>query len=768
MSATADTSSIAALVANDGGDGISLREAIVAANNTVGEDAITFDAGVFTGGDNSVIRLTQGELEIGNSLIIDGRSAADVLITGDADGNDVIVAGTNISDVPDNISDVSDGSSDLFDDNNGVLNFSGSTGDLELAGLTITGGFGTRFSLGVPVGEIRQGGGIRFQSFGTLTLNQINVSGNYAYGSGGGIAASFGDVSLINSNVNANSSGYSGTGGGISTGSGDVSLTNSTVADNFSNDDGGGIFTRSGDVSLTNSTVTRNKSGDAFYASYSSGSGGGIFTNSGVVSLTNSTVSDNSSSSSGGGIRALYGNVFLTRSTVSDNSASVNFYGVGYAGGGISSGSYRGSGDVSLVNSTISGNSNGDMSTGTNGFGGGIYVYGNLSLINSTVSGNHGRGGGVFTSFGNFFSSNSIIAGNNTIGGSSSDLDGNSGGDVIVENSLVGDTSGSGITASTGAGNILNQPALLGPLADNGGSTLTHALLPGSPAIDAGDNALALDENGNPLSTDQRGEARFEFGGTVDIGAYEGVFLLGDVDQNGEVNFLDIPAFVSVISGGDSLNEADINRDGSVNFLDIGPFVSVLSSDSSALSSKVRAPAVLSVSAATSEARVVDLTYSQAAPLVLESKPVPVSSKVELINTHPLRSLVLVNDSSAVPVVETRQLSVVDTQAVATTPVDTFVGPVVIAPVGSTSLVACKSSLGGSESNRPLLTRSSLKGNAERIELSDASRVTVPTAIVANEGSFSTAADLFDAHPESLDEVFDFEFQESVVGLLDE
>ena len=223
-----------------------------------------------------------------------------------------------------------------------------------------------------------------------------------------------------------------------------------------------------------------------------------------------------------------------------------------------------------------------------------------------------------------------------------------------------------------------------------------------------------------------------------------------------------------MITGGDSLNEADINRDGSVNFLDIGPFVSVLSSDSSALSSKVRAPAVLSVSAATSEASVVDLANSPAAPLVLESKPVPVSPKVELINPHPLRPLVLVNDSSAVPVVETRQLSVVDTQAVATTPVDTFVGPVAIAPVGNTSLVARNSSLGGSESNRPLLTRSSLKGNTERIELSDASRVTVSTAFVATEKSFSTAAELFDANPESLDEVFDFEFQESVVGLLDE
>ena len=62
LSPTADTSSITALMANDGGDGISLREAITAANNTSGEDTITFDANVFTGGDESVIRLTQGEL----------------------------------------------------------------------------------------------------------------------------------------------------------------------------------------------------------------------------------------------------------------------------------------------------------------------------------------------------------------------------------------------------------------------------------------------------------------------------------------------------------------------------------------------------------------------------------------------------------------------------------------------------------------------------------------------------------------------------------
>ena len=94
--------------------------------------------------------------------------------------------------------------------------------------------------------------------------------------------------------------------------------------------------------------------------------------------------------------------------------------------------------------------------------------------------------------------------------------------DLIVEHSLIGDTTGSGITATPGSGNIVNQSALLGPLADNGGSTLTHALLPGSPAIDTGNNALALDENGNPLETDQRGVIRVV--GAADIGAFETQF----------------------------------------------------------------------------------------------------------------------------------------------------------------------------------------------------------------------------------------------------
>ena len=62
-------------------------------------------------------------------------------------------------------------------------------------------------------------------------------------------------------------------------------------------------------------------------------------------------------------------------------------------------------------------------------------------------------------------------------------------------------------------------------------------------------------------------------------GAFEAtVFLLGDANLNGVVNFLDISPFISLLSSGTFLDQADVNRDGLVNFLDISPFISILSS----------------------------------------------------------------------------------------------------------------------------------------------------------------------------------------------
>ena len=85
--------------------------------------------------------------------------------------------------------------------------------------------------------------------------------------------------------------------------------------------------------------------------------------------------------------------------------------------------------------------------------------------------------------------------------------------------SLVTTTTNCFITGPQG-GNIVGQDPLFGPLQYNGGPTQTHALLPGSPAIDAGAPAGCTGAAGAPLTTDQRGFPR-PYGPACDIGAVE-------------------------------------------------------------------------------------------------------------------------------------------------------------------------------------------------------------------------------------------------------
>jgi len=579
----ADTTSITALIANDGGDGISLREAITAANNTAGDDVITFDGGVFFGGPNSLIRLTQGELEVTETLTIDASLAMDVTITGDANGDDATVAGTFITDVAASFGGTAGAADDLLDDNSRVINFSDTSSDLNLLGLSLTGGRTTEDNQFIPdqgFDRSNSGGGINFASSGLLTLTNSTLSGSSTAGdqasgggiyvrsgdvmltgstlsgnttaglssAGGGIAAVYGDVTLTDSTLSGNRTANAG-GGGIATVSGNVTLTNSTLSGNSTAGyfaEGGGILSFSGDVTLTNSTLTGNSTaGDQ-------ARGGGVSTRSGDVTLTNSTLSGNSTVGNlafGGGISAIAGDVTLIRSTLSAN----NTVGFDAPGGGI----LTNYGDVTLFNSTLTGNSTaGDLSEG-----GGIRTSaGSATLINSTVSGNStsgndSPGGGIRTYTGDVTLTNSTLTANSTAGagggifvvdtpdgvpavtfensivagnmdnGTAPNFQSDPDGTVTVNNSLISDTTGSGITPETGSGNILDQPALLGPLADNGGPTLTHALLAGSPAIDAGSDTLAVDADGVSITTDQRGTGfdRSNFG-RVDIGAFESAF----------------------------------------------------------------------------------------------------------------------------------------------------------------------------------------------------------------------------------------------------
>ena len=272
----------------------------------------------------------------------------------------------------------------------------------------------------------------------------------------------------------------SGTNGGLYGGGifndygGTLTVSNITLSGN-SSDYGGGIL-NFGTLTVSNSTLLGN----------SAGSGGGGICNVGTLTVASSTLSGNFSGYYGGGAVNFYGTATLTNSTLTGNSA--------VDGGGAANGD-----TLVLANCTVSGNSA--------VFGGGISTGNYSTLTNCTLTNNSAPEGGGFRNVGYATLNNTIVA-NSTLGS-----------DVVNFNYLTGshnlveDGSGGLLDTITGDPN-------LGPLANNGGLTLTYALMTGSPAINAGDNALAIDPLTNaPLTTDQRGLARFV--GTVDIGAFE-------------------------------------------------------------------------------------------------------------------------------------------------------------------------------------------------------------------------------------------------------
>ncbi len=167
-------------------------------------------------------------------------------------------------------------------------------------------------------------------------------------------------------------------------------------------------------------------------------------------------------------------------------------------------------GTLTVTDCTLSGN--------RGWWGGGILNMGDtVTITNSTLSGNSaefGRGGGIFN-VGTLTITNTIIAG--STGGDWYGAAG-SGSHNLIQGGRGGPT------------DTISGDPRLGPLADNGGPTQTHALLDGSPALNAGDNALAVDALGNPLTTDQRGAGFVRPSGVhVDIGAFE-VQAPADID----------------------------------------------------------------------------------------------------------------------------------------------------------------------------------------------------------------------------------------------
>jgi hypothetical protein len=241
--------------------------------------------------------------------------------------------------------------------------------------------------------------------------------------------------------------------------------------------DDGGALVNLGAMTVQNSTITYNVALDT---------GGGI-QNQGTLTVRNSTIDANTALSSGGGINNLEG-VTIRESLIAHNSVTSG------NGGGMAS--YA---NATLSNVTVSGNS-------ARINGGGISSESGLAFTNVTITDNSAdmSGAGLFTNSSATQSRNTIIAANHD------DQCAGTGGYISQGNNISSDES----CLYAAGGDRENTDPLLGPLAGNGGPTLTHAPLKGSPTIDG------TTTNVGCPSTDQRGVARPQ-NGHCDIGAFE-------------------------------------------------------------------------------------------------------------------------------------------------------------------------------------------------------------------------------------------------------
>lgn len=202
----------------------------------------------------------------------------------------------------------------------------------------------------------------------------------------------------------------------------------------------------------------------------------------------------------------------ILNSTIANNTAQNGGGGLSYGGSGCTT-------TVSLTNSPVSGNvANSGGGIAHSASGGATLTMTNSTITNNRVPGNFGGGIGIFG--GSVFFRNNIIAGNF---GSQPDIyrDGNST-VTSLGNNLIGSTATSGAIAWQ-ASDILNQSPRFVPLGNYGGATMTHPLLSGSLAINAGQDCVTNQScaSNNPfvaLPNDQRGAARV---GAVDIGSFE-------------------------------------------------------------------------------------------------------------------------------------------------------------------------------------------------------------------------------------------------------
>lgn len=409
------------------------------------------------------IRLTSGELLVTNSLNIIGPGSADLVVNGNAASRVFHIGPSNV---------------------------------VGISNLTITNGLATGDTFPACCG-----GGI-YNDHAALTLSNCVLSGNSAVASIGGGGA------IYNRGANY--------------GSAALVISQSILSGNATSASGGGIYNGGSGGTVTLAINHTTLSGN------SAAGGGGIYNDGranghATLDISFCSLGSNSTVFGGGGVlngATFGGSAFVTISytTISGNWVS----GTSSGGGGISNyAEESGSAVVKLRNCTLTANSAGYGGGGIRSF---CLNYGTASVevASTTLSGNSAAVGGGISNDSLTHGSAHLAIGNTILnaGASGENLVSNSGTVTSLGYNLSSD-GGGGYLA--GAADQINTDPMLGPLQDNGGSTFTHALFAGSPAIDGGTNFTGS-------ATDQRGEARSFDDPNIsnagssdgsDIGAYE-------------------------------------------------------------------------------------------------------------------------------------------------------------------------------------------------------------------------------------------------------
>ncbi len=447
-----------------GPDECRLRSAVVAANSDSpqqgceagnGDDSIIFD-----GLASATIILEQGEIVVSSGVSVDG----------DTSGNNITISGN---------------------DESRILNITGDeTPSVSLSNLTLT--------AGSAAGDF--GGAIRLN--GLLDVSDSTISQSAAE-AGGAIFVSYQSTATLSDSTISNNR-ASGDSGGAIFSLGELHIGSTTLTENEAYGDGGAIFASSflaypASAEIIDSTFLFNTAGTG-----GGGNGGAIASDGVPVTITGTRFSNNAGEAVGGinfadkpaplsirdttmtdttgGVIASYDQTTIADSTISGNRGGRQTIRTRY--------------DLTLINTTLSDN------VATRGT---LNAY-QLDIRNSTLLDN-APVALYFTP--DLELRNTVVAGSETADCNDSEID------VFLDiNNFIGDGTCPGVDSNRQQGD-----PMLGPLQDNGGTTMTHTPLPGSPLTDGGDSGSCadFDQTGTPRPIDGNGDALAD----CDIGAVE-------------------------------------------------------------------------------------------------------------------------------------------------------------------------------------------------------------------------------------------------------